>query len=333
MTPGRAVESQPLATTATAPPPKAAPPLISVVTVTYDSEEFVGGALDSVLEAAAFAGLSVELIAVDNASRDGSVERVREKWPAATVIGNPRNVGFGVANNQAFSAAAGEYILLLNPDARLSPSALGILHEFLAANPSAAAASPAVRGPRIGGVEEAGMLPELRAALGHFLFLNRFTRRSDGGPWTGLAIRHVDGPTPRRVGWAGAAALLLRTTAVRQVGGFNPAIFLYGEDIDLCARLGEAGWQVWLVPTATAEHEIAGSQRGISSRWVDGLHDFYAARASRAKVVLFDLVMVLGLGVRGAAAVAGGEKRHRRRMFAAARRALALARRTIRRGR
>jgi GT2 family glycosyltransferase len=300
--------------------------------VTYHSAADVCGALDSAQAAAALAQLTVEFIAVDNASTDESVALVRAGFPAATVICNAENVGFGVANNQALHLARGEYVLLINPDARLDASALGSLYGFLAENPLAAAASPAVRGPRVRAAESAGMLPELRAAIGHFLFVNRLISRNGHGPWQGLMVRGGDGTAPRRVDWAGGAVLLLRTAAFRQVGGFDPRIFLYGEDIDLCARLGRAGWQVWLVPVATARHEIAGSQGGVSARWIDGLHDFYAARTRRPNVVLFDLILALGLGIRGVAAALRREEQHRRRMFAAARRAFRLASRTLRRG-
>ncbi|MEX2080369.1 MAG: glycosyltransferase family 2 protein [Dehalococcoidia bacterium] len=307
-------------------------PEVSVITVTYDSGPYVCGALESAQHAAALAQLSVELIAVDNASTDESVALVRTSFPAATVICNAENVGFGVANNQGLHLARGEYVLLINPDARLDASALGSLYRFLVENPLAGAASPAVRGPRARAAESAGMLPELRAAIGHFLFVNRLISRNGHSPWQGLMIRGVYGTAPRRVGWAGGAVLLLRTAAFRQVGGFDPRIFLYGEDIDLCARLGRAGWHVWLVPVATARHDVAGSQGGVSARWIDGLHDFYAGRTKRPNLVLFDLIMALGLGIRGVAAAVAREERQRRRMFAASRRAVRLAGRTLRGG-
>jgi GT2 family glycosyltransferase len=119
-------------------------------------------------------------------------------------------------------------------------------------------------------------------------------------------------------------ALLLRRSAVRQVGGFDSSIFLYGEDIDLGQRLREAGWTLWLLPEARATHLIAASQGGVSTQWIDALHRLYAQRAPRAQLFVYDSVLALGLALRAlSAGLRRSEKRdlHARRMRASARRA------------
>lgn len=305
---------------------------LSIITVTFDSATLVGAALSSASEAAASAGLSYEVIVVDNASTDGSVAAAQAAVRALRVIRNEVNVGFGRANNQAFEVARGDTWLLLNPDATLRPDALGHLREALARRPGAAAVAPSIRGPGTDrGAESAGMQPGIRSAIGHFLFANRLLPVDRGGPWRGFQVRATSDLKPRQVEWASAAALLVRPSAIRAVGGFDPDIFMYGEDVELCRRLVEAGWTVWLAPAAVATHAIAGSQGGVTARWVDGLHRLHARRAGRASVVALDLIVAAGLAVRTVAGpIAGrGDRLHRRRMTVASRRAARLAIRSL----
>jgi N-acetylglucosaminyl-diphospho-decaprenol L-rhamnosyltransferase len=298
---------------------------VSIITVTFNSSDLVVDALRSAVRAAEAAGFEPEVVVVDNASADGSADIMAEALPTARIIRNATNVGFGVANNEAFEVATGDMWLLLNPDARLDPGAIGTLGLFLTEHPAAAAAAPSIRGP--GQVESAGMLPGIRSFIGHYLFVNRLIPAGRGGPWRGFALPRRPGFEPRRVEWASAAALALRPAAVAAVGGFDRHIFLYGEDIDLCQRLGAAGWQVWLVPAAGAEHTIGGSHAGVSTRWIDGLHAYLAARRNGFVVRLADLLLAIGLAGRALASRrdTAEAQLHGRRLAAAARRALRLA--------
>jgi GT2 family glycosyltransferase len=178
------------------------------------------------------------------------------------------------------------------------------------------------------------MLPGTASAIGHFLFLNRLLPGDRGGAWRGFQLTRRPGLGPRRVEWASAAALLLRPAAIRQVGGFDPTIFMYGEDVELGERLARAGWQMWLVPAAHAWHTIASSQSGVSTRWIDSLHDAMARRSGRIRLTFFDFVLGVSLLTR-AAATRGRRpeaRLHRRRMKASGGRALRLARTAARHG-
>jgi GT2 family glycosyltransferase len=302
---------------------------VSVIVVTHNSGQDTLDAIESARRSADAAGLAAEVIVVDNASSDGSADRVAAGFPGARMIRNEANVGFGRANNQGFAVAQGRVWLLLNPDAVLEPPAVRVLVGALARDPAVGAVAPSVAGP--GRVESAGMQPGIRSLLGHYFLLNRLLPRGRGGPWEGFALRRVT--APRRVEWASAAALALRPAAVQAVGGFDSAIFMYGEDIDLCRRLSEAGWRVWLDPRARATHAIAGSQQGISTGWVRGLHSLQARRSNRAALVVFDALLAVGLALRAFAAIAvrrDGSDTHQRRMAAGAAAALRLAIETVR---
>lgn len=262
---------------------------------------------------------------IDNASTDGTADLVRDACPWVHLVRNPANEGFGRANNRAFQIASGRVLLLLNPDATLDREAVGRLYAFLREHRDAAAVAPSLRGP--GRSESTGMQPGIRSLAGHFLLLNRLLPRDRGGAWRGLLLRRRNGERPRPVDWVSGAAMALNADAVRDVGGFDPQIFMYAEDVDLCDRLRAAGYSVWLLPNATGHHLIAGSQGRRSTLWVDALHGYYRARAGRSRLALFDLIMVGGLVLRGIPSLRTGsaeQRLHRDNMRAGARRAFRL---------
>jgi N-acetylglucosaminyl-diphospho-decaprenol L-rhamnosyltransferase len=302
---------------------------LTVICVTYRSRELAPTALRSALASAESAGLTSELIVVDNASDDGTAAALAAAFPDATIVSNPLNVGFGAANNQAFEVARGRWWLMLNPDASIAEDGVAELIGAMAANPKLAIAAPSVAGAGMGGAESAGMLPGIRSLAGHFLFVNRLLPPGRGGAWRGFQVRPGVGNGLQDVEWVSAAAVLLRPEAVRAVGGFDPSIFLYGEDLDLCARLGSAGWRLAVLPRAHAFHSIGGSQDPASTRWLDGIDQFLVRRGVPRwrRAVDFGIVAI-GLGLRAIASLGPGDEAHtthRRRMRAGAMRAMAIA--------
>ena len=298
---------------------------VTVISVTYNSARDIVEALRSAEIAAARAGVSVEIVVIDNASRDASVAVVREAFGAAKIVENMENVGFGRANNQAFGLASGRRWLLLNPDARLHPDAITTLLAAMG-QLSAGAVAPSIGSS---GAESAGMAPALPSIVGHFLFINRFLPGDRGGPWRGVQLRRTGTAAPRPVDWASAAALLLDPAAVRAVDGFDDRYFLYGEDVDLGIRLARAGHRTWLVPEARAEHAIAGSQGGVSSQWVVALHQLCRTDGGGIRLFAIGMAMALGLTIRAVAFHVARRSPEGRlnaaRMRAAARRSWSLA--------
>lgn len=293
-------------------------PDLSIISVAFNSRDDILAALQSASAAASELNLSYETIVVDNASQDGTADLVEHAIPTANVLRSSRNVGFGAANNMAFAQASGHQWLLLNPDARISAACLSRLVVTLASRGDVAAVAPSTAGGPMG-IEDGGMLPGLRSIAGHFLFINRLLPDDHGGGWRGLFVQRR-GTHARDLEWIGAAVMLARPHPMRRIGGFDPSIFLYGEDIDLGSRLRRAGWHVVLDPSALATHAIAGSQGGVSAGWVDGTLVVYGRVASRWRQRIAAAMMAIGLGIR----VAAGGRRdrvHRRRMQIAARRA------------
>lgn len=276
-------------------------PTVSVLMVTYNSASVVRNALRSVERSAETAGITIETLVVDNASTDHTVAILRDECPAAEVLANTTNIGFAQANNQMFARASAPFLFLLNPDATVEPGALASLVEYLSSNPRAGAAAPTVATGWKGGPESAGMQPGVRSLIGHFFLVNHVLPGDWGGPWRGINLMRRRNARPTQVDWAGAGALLLRSDAIRDVGGFDSRFFLYGEDLDLGDRLREAGWTLWLVPEARAAHLLAGSQGRVSTRWVDALHGYYAGRAAPPATMLYDVVLSAGLTSRAVA--------------------------------
>jgi N-acetylglucosaminyl-diphospho-decaprenol L-rhamnosyltransferase len=193
------------------------------------------------------------VVVIDNASSDGSVDQLPD-WPAITVRRAHRNLGFGRGVNQALRSVETEYVLVINPDCLIVPAALARLVEELDAHPEAAMVSGRVFD--MSGNEQRGSrrrLPTRAQVLAEVL---PFSRR--GG------IDLTDQPAPAdamEVEAVSGACMLIRTRALDEVGGFDPGFHLHFEDLDLMARLREAGWQIRLEPAVIVSH--AG---GVSSR-------------------------------------------------------------------
>jgi hypothetical protein len=228
---------------------------VSVVVVNWNTCDLLAQCLASVAETTDAA--QVEVVVIDNASTDGSLAMVRDRFPAARLIANSDNVGFGRANNQAAEVSRAPYFLLLNSDALLLPRTLASMLELAGSEPRAAAVGARLCNPDLSFQASYNRFPNLWRQL---LILSgagrRLWRRSY--PSYGPATERG----PQRVEWVGGACMLLRAEAFMAVGGFDPGYFMYGEEMDLCYRLRQAGWEVWYHPAAVAIHHGGGSQTG-----------------------------------------------------------------------
>lgn len=277
------------------------PVTVTAIIVTYESRAHIAEALASLDQALDRPGIAGSVIVVDNASTDGTAAWLEAERPGIRLIRAPTNEGFGRACNRAFDLADGDVWLLMNPDARLDADTVDVLVHELRRDDRLAAVSATLAEP--GEAESAGMLPSARSGAGHFLFVNRMGFVGRRGSWRGVQIRRQGTGRVTPVEWASAAVLAVRPVAIRAVEGFDPAFFLYGEDIDLCARLGAAGWTVALSTETRARHAIGASSDPRSTRWLDGL-DQAMVRIGRGRGDRFGFfgAAAIGLLVRAAAA-------------------------------
>lgn len=219
---------------------------VDVVVVSYNSREQLR---DSVAELAAESDFNV--VVVDNASSDGSLEAVADLDVEAVAM--EENGGFARGSNVGFARGSAPYVLLLNPDARIHPAALRALVAVLDATPAAGAVAPKI-------LHSDGSLdfsqrrfPRLRSTYAQALFLHRVFPRAG---WVDEVVRTRESyERPGAPDWVSGACILLRRSVLEELGGLDEGFFLYCEDTDLCLRVWQAGHEVRYEPSAVVVHE------------------------------------------------------------------------------
>lgn len=197
----------------------------------------------------------VEVIVVDNGSTDQSVELVKTEFPEVRLIANRTNRGFAAANNQGICAAIGKYYFLLNSDTEIIGDALAQLVSFMDDHPGVGACGPQLLNAD-GTLQPSGRsFPTQLQTVAALVPLPRLIRR------------HLVDDLERRdyqlicpVDEVSGAAMCLRRDALAEVGLLDESFFFFGEDVDLCWRLYQAGWSIYYVPQAQVVHLWGGSR-------------------------------------------------------------------------
>jgi N-acetylglucosaminyl-diphospho-decaprenol L-rhamnosyltransferase len=201
---------------------------LSLIVVSYNTAALTCGCLESVL--AADAGTR-EVFAVDNASTDGSPGRIEKGFPAVRLIVNAENRGFAAANNQALPLCQGRYLFFLNPDTRIRPDTFTRAVTFMDRNPQIGLAGIRIVNP-------------------------------DGTPQESVSFRYpgqkhcrgeLDG-LPGPIACVLGAAMIARSGLIRELGGFDEAFFLYGEEQDLALRIRKSGFEIGLISDSVVMH-------------------------------------------------------------------------------
>jgi N-acetylglucosaminyl-diphospho-decaprenol L-rhamnosyltransferase len=235
-------------------------PDLAVVIVNYNAGDYLSRAVRSSYQGAGDATL--EVVIVDNASADRSADSAIAAHPEAKLIRNEHNRGFATAVNQGIRATAAPFVLLLNPDAEILSGTLAGLLKVAGDHPRTGAIGPVVRDPDGGIYPSARKVPTISEALGHafigpFKPENRFTRAYTMADW--------DHRSEREVEWVSGSCMLLRRAALDEVGLMDEEYFFAVEDVDLCTRLRQAGWDVLFTPELEVVHQV-GISRGRSKR-------------------------------------------------------------------
>ena len=232
--------------------------VITAIVVAFDSAHALPGCLDALRQA------GVPAIVVDNASEDRSAEVARAH--GAQVVANPRNEGFGRANNIGARAAAGEFLLVVNPDVVLEPGAVAALLDAARRYPEAGFFAPRI-------VEPSGrVFFQPRSLLAPYL----------ANPRGALVLPEGDACVP----FASGACFLIRRALFLRLGGFDENIFLFYEDDDLCRRVAEASPALVYVPDAVVRHGRGRSSaskpgRIFRTRWHQAWSRAYVSRKYR----------------------------------------------------
>ena len=225
---------------------------VSVVIVSYNVADLLAAAIGSVLADLERSGVTGEVIVVDNASADGSVAAVKERYPHVRLIANPTNVGFGRAANQGMLAAQGELVVVLNPDASVQPGFFAAIQDYLGREPYAG-----LLGPHVVDADGATQ-PSCRRS---YTLATALWESTPLQWWFGetpalrrFYCRDLDESRAAQVDWVEGACLIVRREMLKAVGGFDPRFFMYFEETDWCGRIKEAGWDVVYAPEARVLH-------------------------------------------------------------------------------
>ena len=243
-------------------------PDLAIVIVNYKARDLLRDCLRSVQSNQ---GVCPEVYVVDNASADGSVQMTQEEFPGVHLLSLPENIGYGAANNVGLRFALDQvsgpprFLLLLNPDTVLPPAALAQSIAFLDEHHEAGAVGPKL-------VRQDGSLdkacrrgfPTPAVALYHFLFLDRLFPQSPR--FARYNVTYLDADKQAEVDSLVGAFMLIRREALEQAGLFDESFFMYGEDLDLCFRIRQQGWQIWYDPDITVLHYKGASSRQNSSK-------------------------------------------------------------------
>ncbi|MDY7080228.1 MAG: glycosyltransferase family 2 protein [Chloroflexota bacterium] len=233
---------------------------VSIIIVNWNTRDLLAQCLQSVYDTEG--DLDLEVIVVDNASTDGSVEMARQDFPQVQIIANAENVGFVQANNQAIAHCQGRYLLLLNSDAKALPGSLDKTVRFMNEHPNAGIAGVRLLNPD--GTFQASYTPFptlwreflILSGLGRLLVRSTFP---SFGPQTEKGAQRIKG-------YMEGAYLMARREAVGQAGGLDERIFMYAEEVDWCYRFHQTGWEVWYLPQAPVIHYGGQSTKQRQSR-------------------------------------------------------------------
>jgi len=246
------------------------------------------------------------LVVVDNASADGSVEKLtaaieREGWSSwADVMPLDRNGGFAFGNNASIRMALAstelvDYVMLLNPDTVTRPGAVKALVDFMDTHPRVGIAGSRLENVN-GGLEcSAHTLPSPLSELNVGARLGVLSR---------LLHRHVVTSPPQAVphpcDWVSGASMIIRRQLIEDIGLLDENYFLYFEEVDFCRRAQQAGWECWYVPDSRVMH-LEGASTGIraiakrrAKYWYDSRRRFFAKHYGITGLVAADVLWAIG---------------------------------------
>lgn len=243
---------------------------VSIVIVNWNTRQLLLDCLGSIYDTVK--EISFEVFLVDNASTDGSVEAVRALYPQVKVIQNEKNLGFAAANNKALRVMEGDFALLLNTDTILTPGALGRLHSFLVANPKAGMCCGQLLNADGSKQNSVANFPSLLSLLCNETLLRILLPKK-------YPSKRQEYRKPIEVDSCIGACLMVRKTAMSEVGLLDERYFFFMEETDWALAMHRAGWTSWLVPDAKIYH-LQGKSAGDN---VEARKMFYRSRYNYLK--------------------------------------------------
>lgn len=267
--------------------------LISIVIVNWNTAELLRRCLQSIRQNAG--AVNKEITVVDNASTDGSVDVVRSEFPDVRLIANPDNLGYAEGNNIGIECSSGDFVLLLNPDTEIQPGAIEALVDCLNRHPDASAVAPRLIYPDGRVQSSCRGFPEPSSLMFDYLHLAKLfpkSKRFGAYRMTWFDYDHeadVDQPM--------ASCLMIRRTAIEDIGVFDTQFPIFFNDVDWCYRSKQNGWKIYFTPQAEVVHHVGGSTRQVKPAMIRESHlslkRFYEKHyKSRISPIAYALIML-----------------------------------------
>jgi GT2 family glycosyltransferase/lipopolysaccharide/colanic/teichoic acid biosynthesis glycosyltransferase len=223
---------------------------LSIAIVNYNTKELLEECLHSLLRHPP--SCDYEILVIDNASSDGSLDMVRDGFPEVKLTPNPRNVGYAAAVNQAFRSSSSEFVLVLNPDVLVTEGSIDALYAYMRGHPRVGIAGAKLLNPDGSLQYSCRKFYTFKTLLYRRTFLGKIF---SGSP---VVSEHLmarwDHAEPRQVDWVLGACMMIRRSAVEEVGPADERFFLYFEDVDWCFRMKSRGWEVHYYPDSVMMH-------------------------------------------------------------------------------
>lgn len=255
---------------------------LSIIIPSFNTKTLLERCLASVYQSLKGSEITFEIIVVDNASQDGTVQLVRKKFPQVHLVCNKTNVGFGKANNQAIRKARGSHILLLNSDVVVQSDAIGSLYRFIKNNPSVFAGGKLLNED---GSPQPSCGPFFTPPVAAVMLFAR-------GDYWGVSRYSPD--RTMRVDWISGACIMAQKSSFMDTGLFDEGIFMYMEEIDLLYRARAKGHETYVVDSARFIHTGAassGDRRRPVVNIVRGLVYFYKKHYSGTALAIIKTML------------------------------------------
>ncbi len=238
---------------------------LSIIIVSYNTKDFIRECLKSIK--ATSKGFGYEIIVVDNASSDNSLEMLKIKFPDVIVIKNQENIGFSKANNLGVEKSKGKYILFLNPDTVIYKDSLFKMVKFMDEHKDAGAATCKLLTPG-GKLDDAAHrgFPNPWNSFSYFSGLSKLFPSSK--LFGGYNLGFLDLSKTHEIDACAGAFMIVRRETGEKIGWWDEDYFFYGEDLEFCFRLKETGWKIYFVPSVSALHYkgVSGGIKKVSEK-------------------------------------------------------------------
>ncbi len=234
---------------------------VSVIIVNYNTAEYLRECLASIYQ---WMDAATEVIVVDNASTDASVEMVKAQFPQVKLIQSEKNLGFGLGNNLGVQHASQPYVFLFNSDAFLQMDTASGLLAYMQNHPEVKCVTPQVVLPKTFEIQPKtfGYAPSFWRILMQSIGLNRIFKKLSFFNGTDGEFRYA---REMQVGWVSGVCMLMRREDFLKVGGFDARFFMYCEDVQLCLKLSKLG-KIMLLDDFPIVHYGGASSKSIASK-------------------------------------------------------------------